>query len=74
MYAMIKLYIFCCYIKYIFSHCVLYAFDVISFFLALFIVNAPKSAPASYINYYDITYSQTGPRSPQVFLIHILQW
>lgn len=43
-------------------------------FLALFIVNAPKNAPPTYINYYDITYSQTGPRSSQVFLIHILQW
>lgn len=37
-------------------------------------MNAPKNAPASYINYDDICYGQPGPRASQVYLIHILQW
>ncbi|XP_031628108.1 nuclear pore complex protein Nup214-like [Contarinia nasturtii] len=41
---------------------------------SLFIINTSKTAPPTYINYYDITFSQTGPRAPQVFLVHILQW
>lgn len=34
----------------------------------------PKNAPATYINYDDICYSQTEPRNAQVFLMHIAQW
>lgn len=41
---------------------------------ALFIVNAQKNVPPTYINYYDICYSQSGPRKSQVFLQHILPW
>lgn len=41
---------------------------------ALFIVNAPKNSKPTYINYYDITYSQPGPRALQVYLVYILQW
>lgn len=40
----------------------------------LFIVNAPKNVPPTYVNYDDVCYSQTGPRQTQVFLQHILPW
>lgn len=41
---------------------------------AVFIVNAPKNIPPSYVNYDDICYSQSGPRPSQMFLSHILPW
>lgn len=47
---------------------------LIFFILALFIINSPKNAQPTYINFDDICYSQIGPRAPQVFLIHIQQW
>lgn len=37
-------------------------------------MDAPKNVPPTYINYYDICYSQPGPRRAQVFLEHILTW
>lgn len=41
---------------------------------AVFIVNAPKNVPSSYVNYDDICYSQSGPRPAQMFLNHMLPW
>lgn len=41
---------------------------------AVFIVNAPKNIAPTYVNYDDICYSQSGPRSSQMFLQHILPW
>lgn len=41
---------------------------------ALFIVNAPKNVPPTYINYDDICYSQPGPRIAKIYLAHILPW
>lgn len=41
---------------------------------SLFIVNAPKVGAPSYINYYDICYSATGPRIQQLAFNHIAQW
>ncbi|XP_031632633.1 nuclear pore complex protein Nup214-like isoform X2 [Contarinia nasturtii] len=41
---------------------------------SLFIMNTSETAPPNYINYYDMMFSQPGPRAPQVFLVHILQW
>lgn len=46
----------------------------ISLYLALHIINAPKSGNSTYINYEDICYSQTGGKRPQMFLQHILPW
>lgn len=44
------------------------------FIAALYIVYAPKNGTPSYTNYYDICFSQSGPRSAQVILTHILPW
>ncbi|KAJ6648515.1 Nuclear pore complex protein Nup214, partial [Pseudolycoriella hygida] len=41
---------------------------------ALFIVYAPKNGTPTYINYHDVCYSQSGPRSAQIILNHILPW
>lgn len=41
---------------------------------ALFIVYAPKNGTATYTNYSDVCFSQTGPRSAQIILTHILPW
>lgn len=41
---------------------------------ALFIVYAPKNGIATYTNYSDVCYSQSGPRSAQIILTHILPW
>ncbi|KAH8285369.1 hypothetical protein KR054_008222 [Drosophila jambulina] len=41
---------------------------------SLYILNAPKAAPASYINYYDICYSLNGPRNHQFLFNHVPQW
>lgn len=40
----------------------------------LFIINAPKSGQISYVNYYDVCYSASGPRTHQINFIHIPQW
>ncbi|XP_055377648.1 nuclear pore complex protein Nup214 [Condylostylus longicornis] len=40
----------------------------------LFIVNAPKTGHPTYINYYDICYSTSGPRIPQVFFMYVQPW
>lgn len=41
---------------------------------AIFIINAPKNVPPTYINYDDICFSTTGPRPTQIYLAHILPW
>lgn len=41
---------------------------------SLYIVNAPKGGQPSYINYYDICYSATGPRQHQINFTHVQQW
>ncbi|XP_030384400.1 nuclear pore complex protein Nup214 isoform X2 [Scaptodrosophila lebanonensis] len=41
---------------------------------ALYIVNAPKGAAPTYINYYDICYSLNGPRNHQFIFTHVSQW
>lgn len=41
---------------------------------SIFIINAPKNVPPVYINYDDICYSQSGPRTTQVFITHVLPW
>ncbi|XP_055916740.1 nuclear pore complex protein Nup214 [Eupeodes corollae] len=40
----------------------------------LYIIHAPKAGNPTYTNYFDICYSFTGPRAPQVNLMHIPQW
>uniref|UniRef100_A0A1I8NM08 Nuclear pore complex protein Nup214 phenylalanine-glycine (FG) domain-containing protein n=1 Tax=Stomoxys calcitrans TaxID=35570 RepID=A0A1I8NM08_STOCA len=41
---------------------------------SLFIVNAPKAGGPSYINYYDVCYSASGPRTQQLTFNHIAPW
>ncbi|KAG4068236.1 hypothetical protein HA402_007756 [Bradysia odoriphaga] len=41
---------------------------------ALYIVYAPKNGTPTYTNYMDVCYSQSGPRSTQITLSHILPW
>ncbi|XP_017078280.1 nuclear pore complex protein Nup214 [Drosophila eugracilis] len=41
---------------------------------SLYILNAPKTGPPSYINYYDICYSLNGPRNHQFLFSHVPQW
>lgn len=41
---------------------------------SLYILNAPKTSNSTYINYYDICYSGSGPRKAQIFFIHIQSW
>ncbi|KAH8254581.1 hypothetical protein KR032_011074 [Drosophila birchii] len=41
---------------------------------SLYILNAPKAAAPSYINYYDICYSLNGPRNHQFLFNHVPQW
>ncbi|XP_017090896.2 nuclear pore complex protein Nup214 [Drosophila bipectinata] len=41
---------------------------------SLYILNAPKAGPPSYINYYDICYSMNGPRNHQFLFNHVPQW
>lgn len=45
-----------------------------TFIAALYIVYAPKNGTPTYINYDDVCFSQSGPRSDQVILTHILPW
>ncbi|XP_075149976.1 nuclear pore complex protein Nup214 [Haematobia irritans] len=41
---------------------------------SMFIVNAPKTGNPSYINYYDVCYSASGPRTQQLTFNHISPW
>ncbi|XP_037034125.1 nuclear pore complex protein Nup214 [Bradysia coprophila] len=41
---------------------------------ALYIVYAPKNGTPTYTSYNDVCYSQSGPRSTQIILSHILPW